>query len=366
MMMYVLRRLLREGEHNDFWLVLSEDEEVGSEYGVGRVVDWLQEHDLLPPVVFAPDGGPDFSYVEKEKGVLPFEARVDGHAAHASRPYLGHNAIDGMMALFRRLRHEFPNPASEDDWKPSLSMTTITAGNAANQIPDRCVAGFDLRLTEDQRIDELKERLRRLARDFEESEESGPCRASLEFGEAAPATHYPRDAAVARRFLSILERISGGPPEILRSAGASNGRLYVAADPRIYVLMSSPTTGGAHSDREWLAAGSLEPYYRLVYATARLDARRPAAPGTGIREQPGPRPTTELVSSVGAGEISGADYEGEERRTHPRYQLRFRVNLTYERPGGELREVTGRTLNISRGGLRARVDRPSARAGSPW
>jgi len=68
LVMVVLRKLIDEGNHNDFWLLFSEDEEVGSANGVRIVLDYLSSKNLLPQVVFAPDGGPDFAYVEKEKG----------------------------------------------------------------------------------------------------------------------------------------------------------------------------------------------------------------------------------------------------------------------------------------------------------
>ena len=142
MMIYVLRRLIEEGDHNDFWLLFSEDEEVGSHYGVALVSKYLAERDLLPPVVFAPDGGPDFAYVEKEKGIFTFEVTVGGRAAHASRPYLGESAITRMMEVNTALEAAFPNPAEESDWRVSLSMTSIDAGEASNKIPDHCRAGF--------------------------------------------------------------------------------------------------------------------------------------------------------------------------------------------------------------------------------
>ena len=66
--------------------------------------DYLAENDLLPPVVFAPDGGPNFAYVEKEKGIVTFEVEMPGKAAHASRPYLGDNAI-GRRLLQSGLRN---------------------------------------------------------------------------------------------------------------------------------------------------------------------------------------------------------------------------------------------------------------------
>lgn len=264
-MMYVLRRLIDEGDHCDFWLLFSEDEEVGSRYGVELVSDDLQRRDLLPPVVFAPDGGPDFAYVEKEKGIVTFEVTVGGRAAHASRPYLGQSAIARMMELNEALEAAFPNPTRESDWRVSLSMTSIDSGEASNKIPDRCRAGFDLRLTERETVEEITGRLEELCARFD---------ARLEIRQADPATYYPKEAPVARRYLEILRRVSGKEPEILHSAGASNGRIYVARDPEIHVLMTSPAMGAAHAAGECLDSRSLDAYYRLCYETARMKVDR--------------------------------------------------------------------------------------------
>lgn len=261
-MMWVLRRLIALGEHNDFWLVFSEDEEVGSQHGVALVVEYLRERDLLPEVVFAPDGGPDFAYVEKEKGLLSFEAHVPGNAAHASRPYLGTNAIERAIAFYRALQERFPNPEQESDWRVSLAMTSIASGEASNKIPDSCRAGFDVRLTEDWKVDRLIGEISGIAGDFG---------VEIDVRQKDPAAYYPKEAPVAERYLSILRRVSDKEPAILHSAGASNGRLYVAAKPDMHVLMSSPAMGGAHSEGECVDTRSLEGFYQLVLETARMD-----------------------------------------------------------------------------------------------
>ncbi len=262
-MMYVLRQLIAEGRHNDFWIVFSEDEEVGSAYGVAVVVEYLCERGLFPNVVFAPDGGPNFAYVEKEKGILSFEARVKGTAAHASRPYLGVNALDRMTAFYGELKRRFPNPEREEDWKVSLSMTSISGGEAFNKIPDRCRAGFDVRLTEDWDAEELAAEIASIG---------GRFGAELDFEQKDPAVYYPKEAPIARRFLDVLRRASGREPEILHSAGASNGRLYVAKRPDLHVLMSSPAMGASHAVGECLVASSLPGFYQVTLETALLEA----------------------------------------------------------------------------------------------
>ncbi|MFQ5434764.1 MAG: M20 family metallopeptidase, partial [Anaerolineae bacterium] len=116
MMMTVLRDLLAAGQANDFWLLFSEDEEIGSAYGARQMVDLLDEKGCLPDVIFAPDGGPDFAYVEKDKGMISFDVTARGQAAHGSRPFLGVNAIERMMALYAAFQARFPNPSAETDW----------------------------------------------------------------------------------------------------------------------------------------------------------------------------------------------------------------------------------------------------------
>ena len=261
MMMYVLRQLIAEGCPNDFWILFTEDEEVGSDHGVRKVVNYLCEHGMTPRAVFAPDGGPDFAYVEKEKGIMTFVVATTGVAAHASRPFLGDNAIDKMMGFNDTLTRRFPNPRNEQDWVVSVSMTTIAAGNAPNTIPDRCVAAFDLRLTEKENVDDLVAEIEAIGRRYD---------AAIDFRETDVATYYPREAPIAQQYIDILRRVSGKEPQILHSNGASNGRLYVAKNPNVHVLMSNPTVVGAHGEEECLVAASLEPYYRLVLETALL------------------------------------------------------------------------------------------------
>lgn len=260
-MMTVQRDLIAQGKHNDFWVLFSEDEEIGSAHGAKRVIEYLCSHDMKPQIAFVPDGGADFSYVEKEKGILRFSVTMPGLAAHASRPFLGENAIEKMAEFQRRLQVRFPGPRSEEDWVSSMVVTRIEGGEAENQIPGRCVAGYDARLTEEQDIDEAVALLKDLAR---------PLGAEISIHSADPATYYPRQSPVARRFLDVLHRVSGREPAIVWTNGASNGRFYLAQDARISVLMSNPTGAGAHADGESLEIASIEPYYELVLATAQL------------------------------------------------------------------------------------------------
>ncbi len=261
MMMTALRDLLAAGQANDFWLLFSEDEEIGSAHGAQKMVELLDARGCLPEVIFAPDGGPDFAYVEKEKGMISFDVTVRGQAAHGSRPFLGVNAIEKMMALYADFQARFPNPRAESDWVPSLVMTRIGGGRAHNQIPDQCQASFDLRFTETSTAEEIVAALEEIGRSYA---------ADFTFREIGVATYYPRERPLARRYINLLRQVSGKEPPILHTNGASNARFYVMQKPDVQILISNPTVVGAHADTECLDARSLPAYYQLIYDTARL------------------------------------------------------------------------------------------------
>lgn len=269
-MLYVMRDLLRGDDHHDLWLVLSEDEEVGSQAGAAVVVDDLVRRGLLPSVAFIPDGGHDFAYVEKEKGIAAFHVVASGPGGHASRPWLAENPVETVMAFARDLAERFPHPDGEDDWRPSAQLTVIHSGDAAsdragggheqvNQVPQQCRAGFDVRFTEDFTPDDIRGIIGELAAGH-------GLRAA--FDKCDPAATYPRDAPIGAAYLDLLRDVTDREPAILHSAGASNGRLYDVHGT--HVLMSNATAGGAHSRREWVDLDSVPAFHDLVHRTVRM------------------------------------------------------------------------------------------------
>ena len=120
------------------------------------------------------------------------------------------------------------------------------------------MGGFDLRFTEADTADAILAQLRRIVRD---------AGGELQVTASGPATHYPRSHPVAQRFLSVIEEVTGRPPPILHSAGASNGRLYVGRDPQMMVLMSSPCMSGSHGREERVQRSALAPFFEVVWRT---------------------------------------------------------------------------------------------------
>jgi succinyl-diaminopimelate desuccinylase len=151
-----VRRLRETGRGQKdlpFGILITSDEEIGGYNGVGAVVDTVK-----PEFCIALDGGNPQRIITKEKGLLTVKLVAAGKAAHGSRPWLGDNAIDNLIADYAKLQTLFEKPAA-GTWLKTMSLDIINAGKSFNQVPDRAEAVFDIRYTENENPDELFEQM---------------------------------------------------------------------------------------------------------------------------------------------------------------------------------------------------------------
>jgi succinyl-diaminopimelate desuccinylase len=148
-------RLLRlkqsDRSQNDltFGLLLTGDEEIGGYNGAKK-----QLADIRADFCIALDGGNPKTIITAEKGILRLKLMSHGQAAHGARPWLGENAIEKLMADYRRLTPFFGGTRS-DHWHRTMSFTMIKAGMAGNQVPDCAEGILDIRYTEHDDIEAL-------------------------------------------------------------------------------------------------------------------------------------------------------------------------------------------------------------------
>lgn len=83
------------------------------------------------------------------KGTTRFEIETIGRTSHSSRPELGTNAIELMVATLTRVIDEVIPGLGEVTYATGESATAsigaITGGGPLNQVPDRCRVGIDVR-----------------------------------------------------------------------------------------------------------------------------------------------------------------------------------------------------------------------------
>ena len=109
----------------------------------------------------------NFDVVTAHRGMLWLEVNTKGKAAHGSSPELGINAISSMKTVLDALEnYKIECGPHELLGECSMSINTITGGEAMNTVPDKCSVGIDIRTLPGQNhqdiIGDLREILAKL------------------------------------------------------------------------------------------------------------------------------------------------------------------------------------------------------------
>ena len=231
-------------------LAFTFDEEIGGNQGIGYL---LNSVGLRPKVCFLPDGGDNFQIEAEEKGVFLFHVKTAGRSAHGSRPWLGDNAVDKMLAIYSDLRKEFPFVDSPEQWTQTLNFGKIVAGDAANKVPDACEASFDLRFIEGQTAEAIKDRVQNIVG------QSGVVTPQV----VGDNFYLDMELWCSRLFQEAAERHLSHPMPIYRSEGASDARFFTQY--KIPVIITKPVCAGHHSDHEWIDLESIATYTNILF-----------------------------------------------------------------------------------------------------
>lgn len=163
-MMHAVASLKAEGftPPCEVWLAAAVDEEY-SYRGVVKLCEGLTGHAAL---VAEPT---EMRLVVASKGVLRWRIRVQGRAAHSSKPHLGVNAITHMARLVLALEEDHQRLATQTH--PLLGPATcnvgvIHGGVQVNFVPDTCVIEIDRRLLPGQKVAAVLAHYQRLLDDL--------------------------------------------------------------------------------------------------------------------------------------------------------------------------------------------------------
>jgi len=262
-MLVALRRLLALGRRRYGVMMLAACDE---ESGMGGARGWVR---LGIPARFAVVGEPTgLEIVRAHKGAARWVVRVRGRSAHSSRPDRGVNAIVRMarvvLCLERHHKETLTRRTHDLLGHATLSVGTISGGQAVNTVPDLCTVRIDRRLlpgeTAEQALEEMREAIRRDAEiDFD-----------VEFVKTSmdlAGLDTPEDSPVVRRAVRACERVLGRA----RLAGAPYGTdaaVYAAAGVSSIVL-GPGDVGVAHSDHESICLDQLAKAVEVYLAIMR-------------------------------------------------------------------------------------------------
>lgn len=228
-----------------FGILITGDEESGGANGAARMLG-----NIHADFAIALDGGSPAKIVVKEKGILRLRLVCHGKTAHGSRPWLGINAIDRLIGDYLAIHPLFSTPPDDngEHWHRTLNFGMLHAGQAANQVPDRAEAVFDIRYTEDDDIDVLLEQLR-----------------STVNGEVTVEAREPLFMSAPSRYLDALLALAGPETRTGCEHGASDAR-YLAAHGIPAVVWGAAGEMSQHAADEHLCIDSAGTLYRILDA----------------------------------------------------------------------------------------------------
>ncbi len=230
--------LLSEIDSDDVGVLITSDEEIGGFNGVKAVLN--DGYD--PKFCFLPDGGDDWAFDEKAKGVWHLKIDAVGKPGHASRPWEGDSALRKLIHFLRELEENFSSEAIHKETAEStINIGKIEGGDATNRIADQAYAKIDIRLCDNKEKDRIKLVLKELENKFE-----GVTIKEEVFGSAFFCD-------LKDPYFEIFSEEARSVGRRTRSQvahGSSDARFF--SEKGISTMMIKPKGGGSHSDKEWV------------------------------------------------------------------------------------------------------------------
>lgn len=236
----------------DFGIMLTSDEEVGGANGAAALV----RDGYTSSVVVIPDGGTNWKFESSAKGGWWFEVRSHGVSVHASRPWLGKNAIDSLVEYLSEFKKLLPVSNLENNGfkTPTMNIGRIRGGQAINQVAEYAEAHIDIRLAyeKDRRL--IEKQAKKLARKF----------GNIKIINRVILKSYNFNTRnkFFSKFAKIAKDMFGIKIESVKTYGSSDARFF--SEKGIPVLVISPKGGEHHGVDEWIDLDDLDRYYAIL------------------------------------------------------------------------------------------------------
>lgn len=246
----LLAELIEQKSKTSFTLCLTSDEEIGGFAGGA----WLANtYGWKPEVLVVPDGGDELRFVEAGKGVCQIQVIARGLTAHASRVWLGNNAIPPLAQLVVRLDELYRQNNQKEGWVTTVNFGQFHAGISTNQVCAEAILKLDFRYPETDSITKIEAQVKQLAAEIDPTMEIKLLATGL------PVT-TDIQLPVVKRFITALEAGTGEKIRFMKSHGASDARHF--AQFQTPTLIIKPRGGDIHAPTEWLSVKSTIGFYQ--------------------------------------------------------------------------------------------------------
>ena len=245
----LLNKIIADKSKLSFSLAITTDEEVGGFAGGAYLAEKLK---FRPKVLIVPDGGDNLTFVNKAKGVCQLVITAKGSPAHASRPWMGKNALDMLSTLSMELLKIYGKNNLKENWNTTMNTGQIQGGISINQVCPEAVMKVDFRYPETDSVENITKTVTGIA--------TKVCKnMTIEKASTGLPTFTNTDLLVVKKFLKSMENVYEKKIVVTHTYGASDARHF--AKYNIPVLMMKPMGGEIHSEKEWVSISSSLKFY---------------------------------------------------------------------------------------------------------
>lgn len=246
----LLNELIENQSELSFALVITSDEEVGGFDGINFLVESGR---FDPTALIVPDGGDNFQFIQKSKGVCQLKISATGKAAHASMPWEGDNALEKIVKLSYQLLDKFGKNNTAEGWETTINIGQIVGGESTNQVCDKAMMKLDFRYPESQSKEEIFNFVSLKAKSIDPT-------IVVEYLSTGLPTTTNCNLPIVKKFIASFETELGKKIVIRAEYGASDARHFsVFKTP---ILMIKPTGGDIHGPNEWVSLDACMKFYQ--------------------------------------------------------------------------------------------------------
>ena len=245
-MIEIMKYFSKVKEKPNIGLILTTDEEVGGENGIGYL---LKKAGYRSNCAIIPDGGTGLdTVVMAEKGIMHIRVWARGISAHGSRPFLGDNAVEKLMKIYFQIKKEIPD-IKKNQWKNSLNIGKISGGGAINKVPDYAEMFLDIRLANEKERKIVLQKIKKITDNFE-------VLVNGFYFEQDMKNKYIQD------YKKTAEKEMGKKIKFIRETGASDARFF--CEKNIPVILTKIDSGNIHGQDEWVDISQIEKFYNIL------------------------------------------------------------------------------------------------------
>lgn len=249
----VMVELLKHEDDLKYEVILAAtaDEEVGL-LGAHQFVKEGIMKDVEHLIIAEPT---ELGVANMEKGIIFGNVRAHGKQAHASRPELGHNAVEALGRLMPKLHEILPETSTPELGKSTLNIGVIAGGTVTNVVPEYAEMSVDYRMTPGVDNALVVSRLRKV---IEESSRDG-IRYELDTDMTlnAPALISTTNE-LGEKLASNNEKHTGNKPKVGGMFYATDAAAFMGDEMMSFAIYGPGSTELLHQTNERLSLHELD------------------------------------------------------------------------------------------------------------